>query len=145
MTVSLPSNSKPMDEFIDKLKTKIRDDIASMLPEDVIQTMALGVLKDEFLTKKRVNKGSTYRDDWVTEPSEFQKMVIEASKPILQEIIKTYVEENKQQLVEQTKEIINNGIMKLITKFLQDSIAQVLQDNSSTIAYAVKEEIKRSY
>ena len=76
----------PMETFMERVKGKLRDDIGNMLPDEVVAQMVKRVIEDEFFTAKRVPAPgrSTYSTETIEVPTEFQKMVVEAAKPIIE-------------------------------------------------------------
>ena len=140
MTV-LVQQSETMKNFMDNLKVKIRDDIASMLPDSVINEMAQQVVKDEFLTKKKVKdpNGGYYAKE-VEIHCEFQKLVIDAATPIIKKYIEDYVQENKDLITAQIHEILSNGIQELFTSVLKKSILKFIVDDP----YAFRNALENS-
>lgn len=70
----------PMQDFIDRLKTSLRDDVARMIPEEVLAQMIQSVIREEFFVGK-VTKGNGYEQK---SPPEFHKLILDAVRPILE-------------------------------------------------------------
>ena len=127
-----------MDKFLENLKEKIRTDIASMLPDDVVASMAKKVVEDEFFTKKKVNKGDRYNEKWVEEPTAFQKMITEASKPMLNEAVKQFLIDNPKMIEEQINKVLANGLQGILVELMKKFIADAIRENPYMITQAIQ-------
>ena len=114
------------------LKSKIRDDIAGMIPDEVVSDMGKQVLKEEFLTKKQVKKPNAgyYEDKYEEKPSEFQKMVLENAVPLLKEEARKFFESNKELIETQCREILTKGFSDMFMNVMRDMIAKQIADNN---------------
>lgn len=130
MTVSIPGKETPMESFMEKVKIKVRDDIASMIPDDVIQNLIQQVVKDEFFKKNKVNVGTNWNPVWEERPTEFQKLVLEAVRPIMNERAQKFLESNKEEIDELIKEVLNNGLMNIVENSIKTYLQKQIVDNS---------------
>ena len=92
---AITSQGDPLNEFREKLKTKIREDIALMLPDEVVEQMVRQTVEEEFFKPNRINKGTEYNPRWEEAPSWFMEVVAKEAKPILEQAVKDFVEENR--------------------------------------------------
>ena len=127
-----------MDKFLENLKEKIRTDIASMLPDDVVASMAKKVVEDEFFTKKKVNKGSQWNSNWTEEPTAFQVMIMEASKPMLNEAVKQFLIDNPKMIEEQINQVLANGLQGILVELMKKFIADAIRENPYIITQAIQ-------
>jgi hypothetical protein len=139
MTTDIAKPMTPMEAFQAKLKDKIRDDIASMLPDEAVAEMAARVVNEEFFTKTRRNVGSSYSPDWREEPSPFQRMVLEAAKPIVEAEVKKALQENNQRVLESFDQTVKAGLLKLMLESFEQKIEQAITNNG----YAIKNALEQ--
>jgi hypothetical protein len=110
----------PMQEFQERLKGQLRDDIARMLPEAAVKQMIEQVVKEEFFTKKSKPAHGGYGAPMVEVPSQFQGMVMEAAKPILQKLAAEWMDANTDKLVAHWKEILDDGVVAYVGKIQEE-------------------------
>lgn len=130
----------PMESFMERVKGKLRDDIGNMLPDEVVAGLVQKVIQDEFFTRKRIpapGRGS-YSTDTVEVPSEFQKMVIEASKPIIEKHVLALMAERAEELDQQIQESVRAGLMKFAVSAMDQVFAHALGGQSWQIEQIIK-------
>jgi hypothetical protein len=127
----------PMQSFQEKLKDKIRDDIASMLPDEVISEMAQRVVNEEFFTKRQV-KMSAYGYDTKEVPSAFQEAVLAASKPLIDAEVKKTLAANAERIAAQFDKVIADGILQMTLRALDEKLSNVLEGQGYSIKQALE-------
>ena len=70
----------PMQDFIERLKTSLRDDVARMIPEAVLKQMIETVVREEFFVGKTTRVNGY---DQTTTPK-FHGLILDAVRPMLQ-------------------------------------------------------------
>lgn len=115
----------PMQAFQDRVKEKLKTDIGQLLPDDVVQGMVERVISEEFFTKKLVPKNphDRYCHEKVERYSEFQEMVIEAAKPLIQEAVTRTLEEHRHRMQREIDERVKAGILTFAIQQLDRVIA----------------------
>lgn len=88
-------NKNPMEEFKDKISSKIREDIAGLIPEDVIKQLIERAVEEQFF-KPRIENDPYNHYNKKEKPSWFVELVVKHSEEYIKEEIKRYAEENKE-------------------------------------------------
>lgn len=104
----------PMQQFQQKVIDKIRDDIAQMLPEDVIQGLFEKALNQAFFEPQKIEQGSGWGAKTVEKPSWFLTALTEQAKPILEKQIKEIVDRKKPEIEEAIKKFVEEQNLMLI-------------------------------
>lgn len=131
----------PMQTFQERLKGKLRDDIASMLPDEAISEMVKTVINEEFFTKRTVKKASSnhYNPEYETAPSEFQEMVLKSAKPIIEEQVRRVLVENARVIQESLDNTIRGGVLKMMLEVFDAKITDVIQKKGWEIKNALEQ------
>lgn len=129
---------KPFEDFKTKLSERIKDDIGSLIPDEVIQGMISDVIKKEFFDE-RVVKGSFSSK---TEPSWFVKEIGQLAKPVLESAVKDWVSSNEQVLKDALSEFLNKESLLLVSMASMQNI--IRQDTHEAIAETML-RIQRGY
>lgn len=134
----------PMETFMERVKAKLRDDIGSLLPDEAVQAMVEKVVNDEFFTKKTVrNNPGSYHDHSTREvPSEFQRMVIDAAKPILERKALEIVAARVPELEKAISDAMNGGLMKFAVQAFDQLFAQALSGHAWRIEDVVRQAME---
>lgn len=86
-----------MNNFRDRVKTKVRADIADMMPDDVIEALVREAIKEQFfaprLEPQQYGKPKEH-------PSWFVETVTQAAKPILEKAVKEWAASHEEYLRE---------------------------------------------
>lgn len=130
--------NKVRNDFYEKLNEKVRQDVFEMIPEEVIAEMSKRVIEDEFFTKKKVNHGNQWNPNWKESPSEFQEMLVREFKPVIEEKVKEFLEENKTFIEDQLKETMNKGMQKVMLEVLKSFVASTINDNPYILQNAMR-------
>lgn len=132
MSVILSGNDKYKD-FLSDLKVKIRDDIASIIPESVIEEMAREVINEEFFKKKTKNIYGHEK----TEPSEFANHIIETAKPMIKEYAEKYFKDNILVFEDKIKECFNEYFDSSLVVFFKKVAIEAIKENSYEIGQII--------
>lgn len=134
MTVSLPNKS--MDEFMNNLKSKIREDIAGMIPDNVVAEMAQQVLKEEFFGKRKEETGG-WNSKTIIKPSQFEEMVLDAAKPMILSHVIKLLEENPTLISDKINDILDIGFKELVVSVLKRVVINTIQENPYVVTQAI--------
>jgi hypothetical protein len=132
--------TNPMEEFQNKLKEKVRSDIASLLPEEAITELVKKAIEEEFFKRQSINEGSGSWPKWVEKPSLFVQEVIKASEPIMKEEIRKAVEQQRPLLEEGIKQYLAENNLTII---IATAIAQAMQTNTYQVVQDIMNNVKR--
>lgn len=136
----------PMEAFTERLKTKLRDDIGSMLPDEVIAGMVQKVINEEFFTKRTVRNNPNNWGDTSTrlEPTVFQNIVMEAVKPIIEQHAKRVLAENASIIDAQIAEIVDQGFSKMIMRAIDATMRDALANHEWKIQGILQSLVSRN-
>ncbi len=127
----------PMQAFMDKVKDRLKNDVAELIPEEVLQEMINRVIEEQFFKKKV--KETDYSGRAVSyEDSGFVAMVKEAIEPILKKRVEQFVAENADKVEEAFDEIVRQGLIKQVIENADKMIGQSLEQNSWSIQSALQ-------
>ena len=134
----------PMETFMERVKTKLRDDIGALLPDEAVQAMVEKVVSDEFFKKRMVPKPgrNSWSTEMVEEPTEFQEMVIKAAKPILEQKALEIVAARASELEAAITEAMNAGLMKFAIMAFDQVFAQALSGHAWRIEDVVRQAME---
>jgi hypothetical protein len=130
MTTAVATTTQtPMDAFQAKLKEKLRDDIAQLLPDEVIASMVERVVNEEFFTKKTVRTNPSSWSDHSTKelPSPFQEMVLQAAKPMVEEAVRKVITDNAERITKQVDDTVKNGLLSMCLTQIDYTLTNVIQ------------------
>ncbi len=134
----------PMETFMERVKAKLRDDIGSLLPDEAVSEMVQRAVDEEFFKPRLVPKPgrSTYSNDTIEKPSQFQEMVLEAVTPIIQKRVLKIVKDHDEEINEQIQKTINDGITKLFLKSFDEIVKNALGSFTWKISSAVESTLR---
>lgn len=134
----------PMETFMERVKAKLRDDIGSLLPDEAVQAMVEKVINDEFFTKKRVPAPgrSSWSNETIEQPTEFQQMVIAAAKPILERKALELIAARAPELEKAITDAMNGGLMKFAVQAFDQLFAQALSGHAWHIENVVRQAME---
>lgn len=134
----------PMETFMQRVKTKLRDDIGSLLPDEAVSEMVQKVINDEFFTKKTVPKPgrSSYSTDTVEVPTKFQEMVIDACKPIIERQVQEIMLAQAGLIEAQIKEEMDKGIVTLITRAINGAFQSLFSQHQWNVQQAIEQMLR---
>lgn len=138
MTTSLT----PMQTFEAKVKTKLKETIADMLPDDALDGLVQKAVEEEFFKPTRRNLGTDYQPRWEEAPSWFMQEVAKLAKPIIDARVKKEFDLRKSAI-----EKAIDGFCKAQNIALLMSAA-ITRDTSSAILEAaelIRQQMDRRY
>lgn len=94
--VTKPGN--PLEEFKQRVLEKLKADIGSLMPDEVVGGLVQQAIKESFFTRKEVPKPgrASYSTETVLAPSWFQAEIMAQIEPKLKAQIREFVEANDQ-------------------------------------------------
>lgn len=127
--VATAPTQTPMEAFQEKLKAKMRDDIASLLPDDVVASMVQKVINDEFFAKKTVRTNPNSWNDHSTKelPTPFQEAVMIAAKPIIDDHVKRIIAENAERIAAQIDTTVKNGLLSMCLQQIDQTLDNIVR------------------
>jgi len=134
----------PMQAFTEKLQDKIRNDIAGMLPDDIIKAMVEKATHSLFFDRTKRNVGSDYNPAWKYEPSVFEQLVAETVKPIIEEKIREQIATHKDTVEATIKKAVEDGMSKLAFKYLNDVLFAAMTSNDWNFQNAVMNTLRQN-
>lgn len=127
----------PMQTFQERVKEKLRDTIADLLPDEALQELVKRVIDEEFFTKRRI-PGQGWGAQDIIKPSQFQEMVLEAAKPIIQDLVKQTLRDNAEKVQASLDESVKKGLVSLMIQHMDGLIAGEIQKQGWNIQAALK-------
>ena len=135
----------PMDHFLGKVRDKIRDDIASMIPDEAINKLIEEVVREEFFTKKKIVSGDRWNEKITYDHTEFQKLVLENITPHIKERADKFFVDNQEEITKLIDQILQQGFMNLFENFLKMKFTEHMQANSHIIQNMMQSQNQRGY
>lgn len=109
-----------VERFQDHIREKIRSQIADAIPVDVLDEMTKKSVQELFYTRAKAERqkpGGNYYDKETYElPSFFEAQILTLAKPIIEETIKKWFDDNQQILLESWQKVFDDGIMEYVEK-----------------------------
>lgn len=99
----------PMQEFQDRVKGKIREEIAGLIPDEALAKLAQQSLEEMFFKPIRVVVNRDWQGNpnkWEERPSWFHDAIIEATKPMMESAVKAAMEQYRDHIREQVAEAV---------------------------------------
>lgn len=112
MSNEITTNKSPLDGFQDRVRDKLKADIGSMLPDDVLSQLTQRAVDEQFFKERR--EARQFGPD-VIKPSWFVEEVARVSKSILEAHIETFVAENKDAIQKGLDEYLSQQNLTLLT------------------------------
>lgn len=128
----------PQEKFMDKMSSRIRDDIGDLLPNDVLSELVQKNINELFLQDKKVRIPKSYGGfETKFEQSDFRKMIAEETSPLVAEVLKSYFEENQDAiklLVESEIKKSAESIFSLAISSMLSGVVNKISDTASNAA-----------
>jgi len=132
-----------MESFQDSIKGRIRDEIAQLLPDDVVKEMINRVVEEEFFKERRIPKGY---GDFSMAPSNFVEQVTKAAGPIVQRMVTEWVAANEDVLKKALNEFLQEERLLLAAmEIMHQKTSSLMLNAMVEMAGLVSERIKRGY
>lgn len=127
-----------MVAFRERVKSKVREDIAAMIPDEAIEQMVREVIKDEFF-KDRVKKDDYGRES-ERKKSWFVEAVVQAAEPIVKDHIQTYITNNEHVLERALGEVLNpNNLTLLAVRAFSSEVGGAINHLSDQFREAINQ------
>lgn len=114
----------PMQEFQDRVKGKIRDEIAGLIPDEALAKLAQQSLEEMFFKPVRVVTKRDYNGvprEYEDGPSWFQQAIFDATKPMLEAAVKAALVDRQNHITEQVAEAVK---VERLHVFIADAVAR---------------------
>lgn len=138
----LMTTGNPMEDFQNKLKQKVREDIANLLPEEAVSALVKKAIEEEFFSREKENVGTSYHPQWQDKPSAFVREVVNAARPMLEAEIKKCVDEKKDLIAQEIAKFVE---AQNLTLLIAAAIGQAMSNNIYSVAELVTRNIKQGY
>ena len=118
MDTALPTKpGNPLEDFKQRVIDKLKNDIGTLMPDEVLHGLVLQAVKETFFLKRRVPKPgrSSYSDETVDATSWFQEEITRQVEPILKAEIAKHVASNDAIIRDAIKEALDINKMMLLT------------------------------
>lgn len=93
----IATNKNPMEEFQDRVKDKLKADIGSMLPDEVLSQLTQRAVDEQFFKEREVVTGG-WNSRTEKRPSWFVEEVAKIAEPIIRQHIEHFIETHKQDI-----------------------------------------------
>lgn len=110
MSTEITTNKSPIEEFQDRVKDKLKADIGSMLPDDVLAQLTQRAVDEQFFKERRIPQ--RYGQDEIG-PSWFVEEVAKIAEPIIRQHINSFIETHKQDIEAAIEQYINEQNLTL--------------------------------
>jgi hypothetical protein len=116
MTAELTTQQNPMEDFKQRVLEKLKTDIGSLMPDEVLSSLVQQAVKDQFFKKRTIPKPgrSTYSTETVESLSWFQEEISRQVEPILKTEIAVYVNDNQHFITAAIKEFLDKEKMTAV-------------------------------
>lgn len=102
----------PMQEFQDKLRSNVRDQIRDLLPEEAVSKLVEKAVEDTFFAPRKVDEGYGRVKE---HPSWFIAEVTKAAEPILRKAVEDYVATNKEVVDKALADFLSREQLTILT------------------------------
>src|SRR5262245_48130742 len=86
----------PMESFQQKVKNKIRDDFASMIPDEALEAMVKNAIDDAFFKPRYVRDDSSWNPKVSEKPPLIVELAVTQAASILESEIRKWIAENRE-------------------------------------------------
>ena len=137
-----------MQSFQERLQNKVRDDIAAMLPDEVIAEMVKKATHQLFFERTTETISEGYgRSRVVEKPSMFEQLVRDAAEPIIQaaagRVINGWIAAGNEGVVEKIiRERVDAGLVNLVVQSFDQTLQSALYSGESPIMNAIAMALK---
>lgn len=136
---TLPStNTNPMETFQNKITEKLRSDIGSMLPDEVLQGLVKKAVDEHFFKERKETSSSGYHT--ITKPSWFVEEVGKHAQPLIEKAVSEYVKNNKEVM---EKALSDFFATQNLTLLMTASMAHQMQQNVYDVVARVVAQVQR--
>lgn len=144
MTVPVKQTDVVQD-FKDKIVSKIREEISSLLPDEAINQLVEKATKDIFFEPRKITE-----DGWSGRtkdaPSWFIEEVTKYARPLLEKEVKKYVEDNKEVFEKAMKEFFDqNNLMLMIISAISSATQMQMYNYTQQLSTDIVNKLKNGY
>ena len=133
MSNDIDKAKDPMQQFRDRVKEKLKEDIADLLPDDVLAGMVEQAINEEFF-KERVTRNN-YGSETGREPSWFVQEVVKIATPIIKRAINDYLENHRDIIDKALQDFLTEqNLAAMMFTSLRTATQQDMQNFVNTIA-----------
>jgi magnesium-transporting ATPase (P-type) len=137
----------PMQSFQERIQSKVRDDIAAMLPDEVIADMVQKATQSLFFERKketrRKNNGGWNEMETYELPSFFEDLVSKKIAPIVEHQVAAVITAQMPEINAAIQKGIDAGLMTLAVTFVDAVFKDALKANAWTMESAINSELQR--
>jgi hypothetical protein len=119
MSDSSLAKSSAMSEFEAKLKDRIREDIAELIPDEVLAEMIRKTINDQFMQTRKICENpdaSSYYQRWKESPPWLLEVVQPLIKTQIDAHVTGWAQENSEKIAEMVRAEIGESGEKAITR-----------------------------
>lgn len=133
----IATNKNPMEEFQDRVKDKLKADIGSMLPDEVLQQLTQRAVDEQFFKERRQPNPRGYGSD-VPRPSWFVEEVAKIAEPIIRQHIEHFIETHKQDIEAAIEQYISEQNLTLTAStMIASQMSSYMYSNVDMIVQAI--------
>ncbi|MDF0750338.1 hypothetical protein NLU14_08850 [Marinobacter sp. 71-i] len=137
MSNDITTNKSPMEEFQDRVKDKLKADIGSMLPDDVLAQLTQRAVDEQFFKERRAPNPRGYGSD-VARPSWFVEEVAKIAEPIIRSHIEQFIETSKADIEAAIKQYISDQNLTLTASaMIASQMSAHMYNNVDMIVQAI--------
>lgn len=110
----------PQEAFQQKIQDRLREDVGSLIPDEVIAEMTKKAINDMFFTRR--GSVDAYGRPQIKELSWFEKEVEEQTRAKVRQALSDYMKENGKELVKNAADAIAKKAPEILATFLIEGI-----------------------
>lgn len=127
----------PMETFQAKVLDKVRESIAEMLPDEVVEGLVQRAIDEQFFQPIKVPRTYGAPDE---EPSWFIKEVTRLSKPILSDYVRAHLKEREPEIKKAVEQFLSTQNLTLITiAAMQSAVRQDLYEFANMVVEKLRQ------
>jgi polyhydroxyalkanoate synthesis regulator protein len=131
----------PMQTFEEKVKARLKETIADMLPDEALAALTQRAVDEQFFKTRRTGTGA-YNDPYKDNPSWFVEEVGKLAEPIIRAHITEAFKERQSEINEAIKKFVaDQNIALLMTTAITSNMSQMMFSTAAEIF----ERVKRGY
>jgi hypothetical protein len=129
----------PMQTFEEKVKSRLKETIADMLPDEALAALVQRAVDEQFFKPRKTGAG-TYHDPYKDAPGWFVEEVARLAKPVITQYVQKAFEDNKPAIESAIKAFVaEQNLALLMTTAITQNMSQMLLDT----AYKIVQEVRR--
>ena len=121
----------PMQAFTERLKASLRDDVARMIPDEVLVQMIQGVIREEFFQGKVTQHNGGTR----TTPPKFHAMIIDAIRPMIEKKANEAAAAAAPKIEAEMDRLIKDGVTNVMLAQLNTIFQQVWSNMGNNFGF----------